>query len=137
MPALHEIDTDRKLITTTWSGEATDTELIDALTKYQQGIKSHPDYCSYNEIVDFSKTSDFKLSTDGLRMLVQIAAKSDVRGVKTRLAIIVGAPVAYGLARMYEVYRSLVPKVSKEVRVFRKLEDGFQWIGGNPHIDSD
>jgi hypothetical protein len=131
MPALHKIDNDIKLITTIWSGEATDTELINALLKYQQEIKSHPDYCSYNEIVDFSKASDFKLSTDGLRRLVEIAANTDARGGKTRLAIIVSAPVAYGLARMYTAYRSFVPNVSKEVHVFRNYSKALEWIAGN------
>jgi hypothetical protein len=66
MPALHKIDNDIKLITTIWSGEVTDSQLIDALTKYQQDIRSRADYFCYNEIVDFTKASDFKLSTAGL-----------------------------------------------------------------------
>ena len=136
MPALHKIDNDMKLITTTWSGEAVDSELIDALTKYQQDIKSKPEYCSYNEIVDFSQAIDFKLSSDGLRRLVQIAAHGDVRGVKTKLAIIVSKPVAYGLARMYEAYRTFVPGVSKEVRVFRDYKNALGWISGESDPDS-
>lgn len=138
MPALHKIDNDVKLITTIWSGQAVDNELIDALTKYQQDIKSQPDYRSYNEIVDFSKASDFKLSTAGIRRLVQIAADSDVQGVKTKLAIIVSLPIAYGLARMYETYRSLAPSADKEVRIFRNYSEALEWIGnyaGDPDTD--
>ena len=132
MPALHKIDNDMKLITTIWSGEAVDSELVDALTKYQKDIKSQPEYCSYNEIVDFSQAVDFKLTSDGMRRLVQIAAHSDVQGVKTKLAIIVSKPVAYGLARMYEAYRTLVPSVSKEVRVFRDYKNALGWIVRGP-----
>jgi hypothetical protein len=135
MPAFHKIESDLKLITTTWSGEATDSELIDALTKYQQDIKSNPDYCFYNEIVDFSKAVNFKLSTAGLRKLVQIATGSDVKGVKTKLAIIVSEPVAYGLARIYEAYRSLLPNVSKEVSVFKNHYNALEWVSCNPDID--
>jgi hypothetical protein len=53
MPAQHNIDNKRRLITTLWFGGAIDSELIEALTKYQQDIKSRPNYFSYNEIVDF------------------------------------------------------------------------------------
>jgi hypothetical protein len=136
MPALHKIDNEVKLITTIWSGEATANDLIDALTKYQQDVRSQADYFCFNEIVDFSKTSDFKLSTAGLRKLVQIAADSDVQGVKTKLAIIVSSPVAYGLARMYEAYRTLVPSLYKEVRVFKNYSNALEWITGNSLTDS-
>ena len=130
MPAQHKIDNDVKLITTIWYGEANDTELIDSLLKYHQEIKSNPDYSSYNEVVDFSKASGFKLSTNGIAKLVEIAASTDIEGVKTKLAIIVSAPFAYGLARMYEAYRSLKPSVSKEVRVFKTYDESLEWIIG-------
>ena len=132
MPALHNIDEELRIITTIWSGEATDSDLIEALLKYQQDIRTQDDYCSYHEIVDFSEAGDFKLSTKGLRTLVQIAAGGDVREIGTRLAIIVSSPFAYGLARMYETYRSFVPSVSKEVRIFKNLSDAREWIIGNP-----
>jgi hypothetical protein len=128
MPAQHTIDNNIRLITTSWSGEAVDSELIDALTKYQRDIKSQPDYSSYNEIVDFSQTSSFKLSTQGIMKLVQIAATMDAQGVKTKLAIVVNNPLAFGLGRMYGAYRSLVPGGLKDVRVFMNNRDALIWI---------
>ena len=136
MPALHKIDDGMKLITTIWSGEASDAELVNALIRYQQDIKSLPVYHSYNEIADFSGAGAFKLSADGLRKLVQIATESDVRGVKTKLAIIVSEPVAYGLARMYEAYRTFKANASKEVRVFRNYSNALKWIACAPDTDS-
>jgi hypothetical protein len=129
MPALHKVDKSAKLLITTWSGEATDSEFIDAFSKYQQEIRSQPDYSSYNEILDLSKVSAFRLSTAGIRILGQMGAKTDLPGVTTRLAIIVSSPVAFGLARMYEAYRSLLPGVSKEVRVFMNYSEAFTWAG--------
>ncbi len=129
MPAHHTIHTSTKLITTIWSGEAVDSELIDALLKYQRDIKSKPDYYSYNEIVDFTKATDFNLSTAGIRRLAHLAANTDVQGIKTKLAIIVNIPLAFGLGRMYEVYRGLVPSVfKKDVRVFKNYNDALAWI---------
>jgi hypothetical protein len=127
MPVHHEIDNDIKLITTIWSGEAADNELIDSLSRYQQDIRSQPDYYSYDEILDFSNAANFNLSTEGIKKLAKIAASSDSEKIKSKLAIIVSQPFAFGLARMYETYRSLLPGV-KEVRIFRNYRDARDWL---------
>ena len=128
MPAEHTIDHEKKRITTVWTGEATDRDLIASLTKYQQEIKGLPVYSSYDEILDFSTTSSFMLSADGIKKLAQIAVNTDVAGVRTRLAIIVNKPVAYGLARMYAAYRSLVSERGKDVRVYMNCRDAVEWL---------
>ena len=53
MPAKQKIYS-KKPTYNTWVGEATDDELIDAITRYQQEVKSNPDYLTYNEILDLS-----------------------------------------------------------------------------------
>ncbi len=132
MPVQHSIDHSTKIITTTWSGEAADIELIEALLKYQQNIKNQSEFCSFSEIVDFRTVSVFKLSPEGLLRLAQIAAGTDVPGVKTKLAIVVSKPVAFGFGRMYEAYRSLIPHIGgKEVRVFKDINDALEWIERN------
>ncbi|MGC1454215.1 MAG: STAS/SEC14 domain-containing protein [Nitrospirota bacterium] len=128
MPAQHNIDNNRRLITTLWIGGAVDSELIEALTKYQQDIKSQPDYFSYNEIVDFGQASSFKLSTQGIMTLAHLATNTDSLGVKTKLAIVVNNSLAYGLGRMYVTYRSLVPRGIKDVHVFMSYHDALEWI---------
>jgi hypothetical protein len=131
MPAEHTIDHEKKLITTVWFGDATDRDLIDSFKKYQQEIKGLPVYSSYNEILDLSNTSSFMLSADGIKRLAQLAVNTDVTGVRTRLAIIVNKPVAYGLARMYAAYRSLVSEKGKEVRVYMNHCDALEWLDNN------
>jgi predicted HAD superfamily Cof-like phosphohydrolase len=128
MPAQHNIDNNRRLIATLWFGEAVESELIEALTKYQQDIKSQPDYFTYNEIVDFGQASSFKLSTQGIMTLAHLATNTDSHGVKTKLAIVVSNSLAYGLGRMYVTYRSLVPRGIKDVRVFMSYHDALEWI---------
>jgi predicted HAD superfamily Cof-like phosphohydrolase len=128
MPAQHNIDNNCRLITTLWFGGAVDSELIEALTKYQQDIKSQPKYFSYNEIVDFGQASSFKLSNQGIMTLAHLATNTDSQGVKTKLAIVVNNSLAYGLGRMYVTYRSLVPRGIKDVRVFMSYHDALEWI---------
>jgi hypothetical protein len=136
MPAEHHIDNDLKLITTTWSGDATDDEPIDALLKYLRDIRSKPEYSSFNEIVDFNRAEIIKMSTTGLRRLAEIGVDYEVHGVKTRLAFILTTPLAYGLGRMYATYRSLIPGGVKEVRVFRQYQDALGWIEQKRGADS-
>src|SRR5512140_3490441 len=131
MPAHHAIDNDRKVITTNWTSEANDSELVAALRQYLENIRTLPEYHAYDEIVDFSGASSFNLSADGLARLAQIAAGSDIHGARTRLAIVVTKPLAYGLGRMYEIYRSMIPRVNKEVRVFKDRVKAYDWIVGS------
>jgi hypothetical protein len=131
MPAQHKIDDHNKIITTIWSGEATDSELFDAVLKYQQDIKSRPEYRSYNEIADFSNTSVFHVSDIGITKIARLVASSDVNGVKTKLAIVVTVPPGHDLGWMYEVYRSLMTAQNIIVRVFHSHAEAFEWAIGN------
>jgi hypothetical protein len=69
------------------------------------------------------------VTTGGLRRLSEIGAKADTPGARTRLAIVVTQPFGYGLARMYQAFRSFLPNTSKEVQIFRNRLDALKWIG--------
>ncbi len=128
MPLHHTIDTSRKLITSIWTGVATDDDFIAGLLKYQSEIKSRPEYTNYDEILDLSGISSYILTTEGIRRLSELGARTDTRGAKTRLAIIATQTVGFGLARMYQTYRSFLPYASKDVQIFRNSFDALQWI---------
>lgn len=134
MPASHSIDDINHLIVTTWTGVATDPEFYDAFLNYYQNIKSRPEYYSFDEIVDFRETTDFKLSPEGLRNLVKLTSSKDIQGIKTKLAIVVTLPLGYGLAKMYEIYRNIRPNTTKELRVFRSYNHALDWIIRNVDI---
>ena len=131
MPAQHKIDDHNRIITTTWTGAATDGELFEAVLNYQQSIKSLPKYRSYHEIADFSATSDFQVSDDGIAKIARLVADSDVEEGKTKLAVIVDVPSDHDLGRMYEIYRSLTTAQNRVVRVFNNHADAFEWVIGN------
>jgi len=128
MPANHKIDTKSQLLITTWEGAAHDIEFIEAIKKYQEDIQNHPDYIDYNEIVDFSKVTGIKLTTEGIKNIGQIASMTDHNEVNRKLAFIVSTSLAFGLARMYEVYRSFSKKSNKEIRIFKTEQDAFEWV---------
>ncbi len=128
MPAQHSIDNKNKLIVTTWEGEAVDTDLIEALKKYQQDIQGHPAYLGYNEVVDFRKVTKMKVTTEGIKNIGRIASQTDQNGTDRKLAFIVGSDLAFGLARMYEVYRGFTRKTNKEIRTFKNKDDAYKWV---------
>ena len=128
MPANHNIDTKAQLLITTWEGEARDIEFIEAIKKYQKDIQSHPDYINYNEVVDFSNVTGINLTAEGIKNIGTIASTTDQNEVNRKLAFIVSSPLAYGLARMYEAYRSFSKKGQKEINIFKNEKDAFEWI---------
>ena len=128
MPANHYIDNKRQLIVTTWEGEARDIEFIEAIKKYQKDIQNHPDYINFNEIVNLSGVTRYKLTTEGIKAIGQIASSTDKSDVNSKLAIIVNTTFAYGLARMYDAYRSFSKKSQKKINIFKNEKDAFEWI---------
>lgn len=128
MPANYHIDNKTKLIFTTWEGEAHDNDFIMAIKEYQKDIQNHPDYITYNEVVNLSNVSKIKITTEGIKTLSHIASSTDKGRSNRKLAIIVNSTFAFGLARMYEAYRSFSKKSQKEIRIFKNEISALEWI---------
>jgi len=127
MSAIHKIDNDNQLIVTTWEGDASDIEFIEAIKEYQINIQSNPDYINYNEIVDCSKITKLKLTSSGIKTIGTIASSTDSENINKKLALIVSSNLAFGLARMYQAYRSFAKSANKEIRVFKNNDDAINW----------
>jgi hypothetical protein len=138
MPANHYIDEEEKIIFTEWCGEPSDSDLVEALNIYFRDIKNRPELDGFNELVNFSNTKGLKLSITALIELGKIASKFD-KPTDTKLAIVVNSSLAYGLARMYGIYRNHNPQSRKEAQVFRSKLEAMVWLESNegPKTDSD
>jgi len=128
MPAHHYIDNDARLIITTWEGDAVNPHFIDALTNYQENFQTNPDYQEFNELVNFNKLAKVKLSTADIRHLSKLASKTDTSERKRKLAFVVSSNLVFGFIRMYETYRSFIKSSNKEIQVFKKEKDAFEWL---------
>lgn len=128
MPAEHTIDKQRQLIITTWEGKVQDVEFIDALKKYQNEIQNQPEYMAFNEIVNLSGATGYKISVDGIKAVASMASSTDKEDMCRKLAIVVNSTLAYGLARMYEAYRSFSRQASKEISIFKNEKDAYEWL---------
>ena len=128
MPANHHIDNEAQLIITTWEDVGRDRDFIEAIKKYQKDIQNHPDFSSFNEVVDLSKITGIKLTIEGIKNIGKIASTTDKKEINRKLALIVSSNLAYGLARMYEVYRSYAKRAHKEIRIFKNKKEAFEWV---------
>jgi hypothetical protein len=87
---------------------------------------------AYNELVDVSGVEKFTVpipSGPELERLAHCSAKDDHPTKRSKFAIVAPDELAYGLGRMYQSYRDLEPRSTKEVGVFRTLEEALNFLG--------
>ncbi len=128
MPANHQVDTNARIIFTTWEGDATDAELYEALKLYYENIRSKPEYSDYDEMVSFSDVAAVKVTAKGMMDLAKLASSSDQPGVSTRLAFVTNSTLARSFANLYATYRNVILKTGKTIRVFGNDENALKWV---------
>lgn len=131
MPITYRIDHDRRLVHAVVTGTLTRDDAFG----YQREVWSRPDVRGYQQLVDASDVRQIDVpfpSADVMQELVALAAAMDDPAVKSRFAIVATSAFAYGLARMYATYRALDPRSSKEVAVFRTVDEALAWLGVPP-----
>jgi len=125
MPIEFEIDHARRLVRAKAVGNLTAEDLF----KYQHQVWSLPEVRGYNEIVDMTDIREIvSPSHEKLVQLSRFSAQMDDRNTPAKFAIVASDTFAYGLAQLYESYRNLNPRSTKNVCVFRTLQDAQDWI---------
>jgi hypothetical protein len=128
MPIVYWIDHERRLVMAQGHGIFTREDILG----YQHAIRSRPELATYNELMDMSAVEYIALaSTERIRELAWRSAGMDVHAQPLRFAIVAPNDLAFGLGRMYEAYRSLDDRSTKQVGVFRSLADAFAFLGIN------
>ena len=129
MPLTYEVDSDRRLVIATGHGVLTDGDIFG----YQETVWSRPEVRGFDEIVDVTGVEKIEYqSHQRVGKLAELSAGMD-SPAKTRLAIVAPDATAFGLARMYQAYRGLQARSTKEVAVFRDLAQALQWLSaGRP-----
>jgi hypothetical protein len=126
MPLEYRIDQERRVVFATARGTLT---IEDFLLKHRE-VWSRSDVAGFDAIYDLDGFEDLVLSSgERLRELADLASTLDVPGAAARLAIVAPRDSAYGLARMYETFRSMNPRGSKAVSVFRTMQAARDWLG--------
>ena len=101
--------------------------------QYQRDVWSSPDVTGYDELMDMSEVERLDMaSARRLKDLASLSAAMDAPASRSKFAIVAPKDEAFGLGRMYETYRRLEDKSTKQVGVFRSLAGAMEFLGRTP-----
>jgi len=125
MPLVYRVDHDARIVLVLGSGTLTDTDIFS----YQTAVWSRPEVAGYDELVDMSLVTEIVVPTkDRVRDLATLSATMDDKSTTSRFAIVAQTDVAFGLGRMYQTYRALDRRSTKEVGVFRTMREALAFL---------
>lgn len=128
MPIDVRIDPELRIVFATPVGTLRTEELFD----YQRDVWSRPEVAGFNELVDMGRVEKVAFKTpQKVKDLAGLSAGMD-GPAPSRLAIVAVQETHYGLGRMYQAYRELDTRSTREVRVFRKMEEALAWLAEPP-----
>jgi hypothetical protein len=124
MPLRYAVDDEHRIVITTGYAVLTDQELFE----YKQSVWSKPEVAGYDELLDAREVEKVDIpSAERLRELARLSAAMDV-SIPSKVAIVANDPVTFGIARIYEILRELDPRSTREVSVFRAVEEALVWL---------
>jgi hypothetical protein len=126
VPIKYHIDQRRRLVIAQGLGVLTESDLFD----YQSEVWSRPEVAGFDELIDMSGAREFVQSTpERVRELASVSASMDRDVGGGKLAIVAPQDIAFGLGRMYQVYRGMDIQTTKQVAVFRTLSAALEFLG--------
>ncbi|HXF49471.1 MAG TPA: hypothetical protein VNL73_08635 [Verrucomicrobiae bacterium] len=126
MPIEHRILHHLRLVAARGVGMVSAEDLFD----YQREVWSSSDVVGYNELVDMTQTKGIvSPSPDRMRELAALSASMDTPPTWTRFAIVATQDLAFALGELYEAYRRLEPRSTKDVAVFRTMSEALAFLG--------
>ena len=118
------VDSERRRVVTTWGPLVTDASLLT----YQKAVWDEPGVNGFDELIDFSAVEEIEVTTEGLEAVAHLAAGMDDAAGRSRFAIVVGDSLSYGLSRMYEAFREMDEKSTRQVMIFKQREEALAWL---------
>jgi hypothetical protein len=120
MPLSFVIDKQRRLVISTASGTVTYSEIA----AHQVGLKNYPDFDpAFDQLVDATKVTKIEVTVDEIRTV----ARQRIFSASSRQAFATSSDFAYGMARMFELYREASGS-GRPVRVFNTLDAAQEWL---------
>jgi hypothetical protein len=121
MPFFYKIDKPRRLVMSTAAGVLSKADVLG----HQDQLLKDPDFDpSFSQLSDLTHVTGFDVTAADMRELTERTVFSS----ESRRAVIVSTELAYGMSRMFGIFRE--SKGERGIRVFRKLEDALDWIVG-------
>ena len=118
MPASYQIDVARRLVISRGVGYVTEAELLT----HQRQLQHDPAFVpTFRQLWDCTAVTGGRVTAAGVRTLAAVT----VFQPGTPRAIVVPGLLAYGLARMFQIWRSLH---GERIAVFRELHAAQAWL---------
>jgi hypothetical protein len=121
MPFTSVIDITRRLVVTTGTGVLTGDEGLACCLQLKGRTDFDP---AFNQLLDFTNATQF----DATSTQLQNIAGQPLFSHASRRAIVATSPVIFGLARMFESYRS-ISQFGEHVMVFTDVDKALEWLG--------
>jgi hypothetical protein len=126
MPIDYRIDPDFRVVFAVGRGALTPEDIFE----YQHKVWSRADVAGYNELFDMSGVERIIPPSRGsVRDLASFAALMDPPDFLSKFAIVAPQDLAFGIGRMFESYRELDERSTKQVAVFRSMQPALAWLG--------
>ena len=125
MPIVYRVDHDARVVVAAGYGIFSDSDVFG----YQREVWSRKDVAGYSELVDMTRVTHIALpSADRVKDLAGLAAEMDPPGMKSRMAVVAPENLAFGLGRMFQAHRELDRRSTKEVGIFRTMEEALVFL---------
>jgi hypothetical protein len=126
MPLRFRIDHEARLVVAAAFGTLTHDDVFG----YQHEVWTRNDVHGYDEIVDMTGVTFIAVqSYENIRELARVAAESDDPFRKSKLAIVAPTTLAFEIGRMFQTYREWESKSTKQVEVFRTMDEALRFLG--------
>jgi len=120
MPLSFAIDKQLRLVISTASGTVTYSDIA----AHQVGLKNHPDFDpSFDQLIDGTGVTNVAVTAEEIRTV----ARQRIFAVNSRQAFATSSELAYGMSRMFELYREASGS-GRPVRVFNSLDAAQEWL---------
>jgi hypothetical protein len=125
MPIDYRIDGEQRLVVARAHGAVSREEMV----AYQVEVWSRPEVAGFSELVDMTDADlTGEAHAEGLLSLAELSAGMDSQTHASRFAIVAPQDLFFGLGREYQVYRELSGGSTKEVGVFRTMDEALRWL---------
>lgn len=126
MPIVYRVDHEARVVVAVGHGVVTDADVFG----YQREVGSAEALFGYDELIDMTLVTEIaSASSTRVRELAELGARMDDKQSSSRFAIVAPTDVAFGLGRMFQTYRELDRRSTKEVGVFRTMEEAVTFLG--------
>jgi hypothetical protein len=119
VPLSYKIDKDRKLVQCMGAGFVAKEEVF----AQQDELLNDPEFDpSFSQFADFAQLTDTDIGMEDL----QVIAQRDVFSIHSRRVILVNGDIAFGFAKIFELYRQLAG--AHGIRAFRTTDEALDWL---------